>query len=265
MSNRPRVPEQVKRQLRQESYFGCCKCGCALIEYHHIIPWQEEKHFRPKDMMVLCPNCHAEIVTFPKNKQYEMKQEPYNKTNGNPMGQLYNHQKELSLEVMGNKFTNTPILIFMDDEPIIGLTKDNNGQVGINATIYGESDDLLVTIKNNEWCSYTDTVWDIIHRPNYLKVNSQSRKILLEVCLDRAPPALRGEFWKNKSCISFDEGFLRIGSRNVRGAKFRDCEIQAEVGIYYNSIEARVNIACTLEHVLQRTQEYQRTSKCPPL
>ena len=43
MSNRPPIPEGVKRKLRQEAYFGCVKCGCPIIEYHHIEPWSVVK------------------------------------------------------------------------------------------------------------------------------------------------------------------------------------------------------------------------------
>ena len=35
--NRSAIPEIVKRQVRQEAGFGCCKCGNPIFEYHHII------------------------------------------------------------------------------------------------------------------------------------------------------------------------------------------------------------------------------------
>ncbi len=60
MTDRPRTPEPVARQLCQEAGFGCCKCGVPIIEYHHIIKWSVDQHFRPEDMMVLCPTHHDE-------------------------------------------------------------------------------------------------------------------------------------------------------------------------------------------------------------
>jgi hypothetical protein len=57
------VPEPVKRQLRQEAGFGCCKCGLPVFQYHHIIPREVEDHNRPEDVMVLCPNHHWEVTS----------------------------------------------------------------------------------------------------------------------------------------------------------------------------------------------------------
>ena len=42
------IPDRIKRQLRQEAGFGCCKCGFPIYDYHHIVEFSEEKHFRPQ-------------------------------------------------------------------------------------------------------------------------------------------------------------------------------------------------------------------------
>ena len=60
MSDRPPIPEGIKRMLRQEAYFGCVKCGCPIIEYHHIEPWSVVKKHEVDNLVVLCPNCHRE-------------------------------------------------------------------------------------------------------------------------------------------------------------------------------------------------------------
>lgn len=57
------IPEAVMRQLRQEVGFGCAKCGHPYIEYHHIVPFSEEAHHRPEDMMAVCGNCHPAVST----------------------------------------------------------------------------------------------------------------------------------------------------------------------------------------------------------
>jgi hypothetical protein len=45
---RPKIPAAVARQLRQEAGFGRCCCGVPILQYHHIIPWAAEAHFRPE-------------------------------------------------------------------------------------------------------------------------------------------------------------------------------------------------------------------------
>jgi 5-methylcytosine-specific restriction endonuclease McrA len=57
---RPRPVEQI---LRQEAGLGCCVCGHPIFQYHHIVPYTEEDpHYRPDDMMILCPNHHDEAT-----------------------------------------------------------------------------------------------------------------------------------------------------------------------------------------------------------
>jgi len=47
------IPVDIKRQLRQEANFGCCKCGVPILEYHHIKPYHDVKTHDANDMMVL--------------------------------------------------------------------------------------------------------------------------------------------------------------------------------------------------------------------
>lgn len=52
------IPSDVKRELRQESYFGFAYCGIPVIDYHHIIPYSKKEHNNSEDMIAFCPNHH---------------------------------------------------------------------------------------------------------------------------------------------------------------------------------------------------------------
>lgn len=67
---RPPTPADVERKLRQEAGFGCARCGHPYIEYHHIIPYAEEPHFRAEDMIALCGNCHSAVSKLGRDRQY---------------------------------------------------------------------------------------------------------------------------------------------------------------------------------------------------
>lgn len=85
------IPEPVKRIVRQEAGFGCCKCGHSIIEYHHIV--KDSK--KPEDIMLLCPICHAEAtdkaMLEPEQRFY--KENPFNIKEGYVEGQLKVNQK----------------------------------------------------------------------------------------------------------------------------------------------------------------------------
>ena len=84
------APAAVTRQLRQEAGFGCCVCGVPILQYHHIVKWSEDQHFRPEDMMVLCPLHHDQATkgAMPELEQRRLKANPHNIQNGFAKGLL---------------------------------------------------------------------------------------------------------------------------------------------------------------------------------
>jgi hypothetical protein len=124
MSNvRPPTPDPIARQLRQEAGFGCCKCGHPIVQYHHIIPFANEAHFRAADMMALCPNCHGEATggALTSARQRYYKANPFNLERGFARGWLTINEDYLGVVLGGNEFAGGGGLILVDDDPLIAL------------------------------------------------------------------------------------------------------------------------------------------------
>ena len=50
------IPEPIKRQIRQDSGFGCVICGLGIIQYEHVDPeFHLAKIHDPSKMTLLCP------------------------------------------------------------------------------------------------------------------------------------------------------------------------------------------------------------------
>ena len=83
-----KTPAAIARQLRREAGFGCCACGLPIIQYHHIVEWSEDQHFRTQDMMVLCPLHHDQATkgAMPEAEQRRFKAKPYNVQRGLAQG-----------------------------------------------------------------------------------------------------------------------------------------------------------------------------------
>lgn len=108
MSNtRPPTPAAVAYQLRREAAFGCCVCGNPIVQYHHIVPYAVEPHFRPEDMMALCPNHHDEANSgaMTARRQRRYKAEPYNHKRGFAQGLLTITGQALTAFLGGNTFS----------------------------------------------------------------------------------------------------------------------------------------------------------------
>jgi len=55
-------PIAVRRELRTEAGHRCGVCRRDfLLQFHHIIEWQEHKHHDPQHMIAVCGSCHDKI------------------------------------------------------------------------------------------------------------------------------------------------------------------------------------------------------------
>ena len=61
--SRPAIPAKIKRDVLIEAGHRCAihTCKQTPIEIHHIIPYSECKKHEFKNLIVLCPNCHARV------------------------------------------------------------------------------------------------------------------------------------------------------------------------------------------------------------
>ncbi|MDF2448772.1 MAG: hypothetical protein K0R26_1276 [Bacteroidota bacterium] len=156
MQERETFPAEIKRQLRQEAGFGCCKCGRPIVEYHHIVPYtKEDPHYRFKDMMCLCPYCHHEatVGAMILEEQRHLKKNPINIQKGRVNGLLKINQKQLVLSVGSNEFINDNEIITIDEEKIIELSQSENGAINLSLRLFDSDNKLILEIDENEWIS----------------------------------------------------------------------------------------------------------------
>ncbi len=225
------VPDAIARQLRQEAGFGCCKCGYPVFQYHHIVPYNEDEHFRPEDMMVLCPNCHGMATrgALPRSEQRELKLNPFSVSRGYTNGLLTVTQTNPQIAIRNHAVITSetdptwdetavlgpailvggvatiglgPILV-VDDEVLLSLTSEG-GRLEISAKLYDSEGNLLVEIDRNEWKSNDSLPWDLDFRHNILTIRNRPRNIALDIDASKAEQSLlsiKGTFWAKGLCI----------------------------------------------------------------
>lgn len=80
MSDRPRIPAEIEREVLVEAGHRCAVCGepCPL-ERAHIVPWHESKEHKADDLICLCANCHqrADNEKWGEKTLREYKQRPW--------------------------------------------------------------------------------------------------------------------------------------------------------------------------------------------
>jgi hypothetical protein len=225
MASRPAVPNDVKRQLRQEAGFGCCACGHPFIEYHHIIPYSEERHFRADDMMVLCPNhhhlCTADALS--EAEQRKLKNRPKNIVDDLVRGVLFVNTGRLEVELAGGRAINTPRLLTFRGQEILGARLSDDNRLLISSVIQNPKGEVIARLVENEWQVVPSAVWDFEVGPQKATVRSAAREIAFEVDTRNDKAHLRGQWFLGGEPIVFSPSGATIGKTVIRGMVSEDC------------------------------------------
>jgi hypothetical protein len=235
--DRPKTPSDVKRKLRKHARFGCCRCGLPIYQYHHIIPYSQEQHFRVEDMMLLCPLCHdmAAKGVFADTQQREMQANPYNARRGLTGGMLHTNQNYCAILAGGVLLVGEGPMIIVDGEPLLTLTPDTNGHVSLSVTLYGEDGNLLAEVEENEWVSGDSTVWDMEADHQKLLIRSAANKVALNLNMKGEPAHLRAKFWRSGYLIDLRGIGIRVNGKNagqaIAHAGFAGMSLELETAI----------------------------------
>lgn len=217
--SRPSVLSNVKQQLRQEAGFGCCRCGHPFIQYHHIIPWAEEQHFRPEDMMVLCGQCHplCTVGALDEAQQRAIKSRPKNVVDGLVNGALFTKTKELAVRMGQALAIETPNLIVIKDEPVLSARRDpEDGRILVSARICDRAGELIGVLEDNEWSLISGNLWDFEAYPLRAIIRNAPRDIAL--CIDARGPEIliQGHFYHHDRPVVLTPSMIKIGNGEVR-------------------------------------------------
>jgi hypothetical protein len=192
------IPDAVKRQLRQEAGFGCCVCGQAFFQYHHIVPFAERQDHVPADMMVLCPNHHhpANIKGIDEQQQREWKRNPFNVQRGYADGQLLVASNTLAVALGSVQFVGAGFKLVVDGQPLLQLKLDARGRLALSLDVYAEDDSPLISIVDNEWITGDPLPWDFEFGYRWLTLRQRGGQIALNIDARERPVLILGELWR---------------------------------------------------------------------
>jgi hypothetical protein len=187
------IPEPVKRIVRQEAGFGCCKCGLPIIEYHHIV--KDSK--KPEDIMLLCPTCHTEatVKAMPEPEQMFYKANPFNIKAGYVEGMLKVNQDTPVVNVGTNQFIGEGDFLLVDGENLLSITV-NEGRLELSMKLFDQKDQLVAKIERNEWISGDALPWDMESSFQWLRIRRKIRDIELEIDARKYPFDIRADMWR---------------------------------------------------------------------
>lgn len=203
-----RFSKNTKRQIREEADFGCCRCGCEIIQYHHLDPSSN----KAEDGMALCPGCHdmATRGAMPQYKQLEYKKNPYNIIRGYSKGKLIINPGTIPFLFIGHN-TIDPFgdIIVVNDESLLGINVNVDGSIELSLKLYDEDDNLVMEILNNEWISGDYFVWDIEVSYQWIRIRRKQREYILQIDT-RGIIGIRANLWRSGSNIRLSPEKLEV-------------------------------------------------------
>ncbi|WP_371598551.1 HNH endonuclease [Streptomyces sp. NBC_00564] len=215
-SNR-KTPSDVARRLRQHARFGCCRCGLPVYQYHHIIPYSQEQHFRVEDMMILCPLCHDMATKGALNdkEQREIQASPFNVRKGLAQGTLHVNQSYCAIVAGGIILVGEGPVIAVSGEPLISIRPGETGELLLSVTLYSEEGSLIAEIVDNEWISGDPSVWDMESDHQKLTIRSAPYKVALNLDIRGEPAHMRAKLWHAGYLIDLRGAGIRVNGKNA--------------------------------------------------
>jgi len=194
MADERYIPAPVRRQLRQESGFGCCLCGNPVFQYHHIVEFSVASRHEPSDMMTLCPNHHHEatVGALTEPEQRTAKAGPVNIKAGYADGLLKITSMGVAVHVGSNDLVGRGFKFVVDGEPLLALDEDEAGRLLLSLDLYDKDDRLLLSIYENEWISGDPLPWDIEFGHRWLRLRRKRGEVNLDINAKQEPVVLSG-------------------------------------------------------------------------
>jgi len=153
-NKRKSIPPKVKLILREEVGFGCPvkDCGNPYLEYHHFDPPVNVRaHNEPEGMIALCAQHHkkADGEAYTIEQLHELKKD---RTNAKLVkGNLDWLRHDLLAVIGGVFYFETPIPVFIDDQEVISIKRDNQGYLRLSVNMLSTEAQERLIINENSW------------------------------------------------------------------------------------------------------------------
>lgn len=185
------IPKEVKREIRQNSGFGCVICANPIVQYEHVNPefWEAKEH-DPNCMTLLCGSCHDKVSRgiWSKTKVQKSMRDPKAKTEG-AVSELCDIGEGARSFMLANiEAIDCKEVLRINDQPIIWfeIPETTGSPFRLNALFHNKYGEKALEISNNIWKVGMDQ-WDVtVSGPNMKIWSKQDEAVTLQLRVE--PP-----------------------------------------------------------------------------
>jgi hypothetical protein len=158
------IPENVRREVRKRSGFGCVHCGVALLEYAHFDPvFAKATEHRAEGITVLCPTCHSKVDKGIISQSSLLKDvaEPHALQVGYSRDKLEVGNSP-TVVLCDSTIIGSPVIIEVSGRTLLGVSQPelSGAPFGLSASFYDKVGNPIAEIVANEWQPSVGN-WDV--------------------------------------------------------------------------------------------------------
>ena len=158
------IPDNVAREVRRRSGFGCVFCGLFISDYEHIEPeFRNAKEHDPARICLLCPNHHRKVTNrlVTKMQVFAAYAKPKALQNGfaHEEPDFISLTRPCRVAVGSISFEDPGEILRVDGRTILGL-RDDEGRVTLDGIFFDRNAKEILRIEGNIWRGAT-TNWDV--------------------------------------------------------------------------------------------------------
>ena len=176
------IPEAVKREVRQDSFFGCIFCGGLVYNYEHVDPeFKDACEHNPENMTLLC-GIHHDLKTGGQLSAERIKAQmlsPYNQ-NKDALSASVNTiypDKEITVALGSTLWQNTRSILSINGQSLFSIISTELYPL-INFEMYNAAGSKIIDIQNNEVFLARGS-YDIVSQGSEVRILNKARDIAL--------------------------------------------------------------------------------------
>lgn len=180
-----RIPERVKRAVRQRCGFGCIICAGSLFEYEHFNPvFARAKEHRAEGITLLCPTCHAKKTRnlLSNRRLREANADPAAKKLCYAYSEGEGSGSRPYVKLAGMKIQDCKTMLQISGLPIFKVEEPevSGGPYRLTALFFDHTSRPTLFILKNEWIVFSES-WDVEVVGPSITVRTGPGKIVLRL------------------------------------------------------------------------------------
>ena len=183
-----RIPEEVKRAVRQRCGYGCVLCGSSIVEYEHVRPeFSKARAHDPNGIVLLCPTCHAKKTRnfLSTRRVLEALESPAAKQQGFAFSDLEDHSSHPYVVLAGLTLKNCRTPIEVRGLPLIRVEDAEAARAPyqLSASFFDQQGRPSLFIRRNEWQVSSES-WDVEAVGGKVTVRTGPGQVALHLVFD---------------------------------------------------------------------------------